>query len=59
MWRVLLKAALFSAQVSIYLSDDEKEKETSMYNSPLEQSVSLFQIGMTAGRSQKVLLKLW
>lgn len=58
MRRVLLKAALFSAQVAIYLSDDEKEKETSMYNSPLEQSVSLFQIDMTAGRSQKVLLKL-
>lgn len=35
-WRLLLKAALFGAQVAIYLLDDEKEKETSMYNSPLE-----------------------
>lgn len=56
-WRLLLKAALFGAQAAIYLLDDEKEKETSMNNSPLEQSVSLFRMRTTAGRSQEVLLK--
>lgn len=56
-WRLLLKAALFGAQVAIYLLDDEKEKETLMNNSPLEQSVSLFRMRTTAGRSQEVLLK--
>lgn len=56
-WRLLLKAALFGAQVAIYLLDDEKEKETSMCNSPLEQSMSLFWMCMTAGWSQEVLLK--
>lgn len=36
-WRLLLKAASFSAQVAIYLLDDEQEEETSMHNSSLEQ----------------------
>lgn len=56
-WRLLLKAALFSAQVAIYLLDDEQEKETSMYNSSLEQHVSLFCMQTTAEHSQEVLLK--
>lgn len=55
-WRLLLKAALFSAQVAIYLLDDEQEKDTSTYNSSLEQCVSLCWMRMTAEQSQEVLL---
>lgn len=57
--RLLLKAVLFGAQVTIYPLDDEKEKETSTYYSPLEQSMNLFWTCTTAGQSQEVLLKEW
>lgn len=55
-WRLLLKAALLSAQVAIYLLDDEQEKETSIYNSSLEQCVSLFWMWTKVEQSQELLL---